>query len=525
MTEALLAFIEGLGLAFSPCILPILPLIFAASNTGGKARPLQIVFGFIISFTLFSLLSRQVLLITGLQWDEIQTFAFILLLFFGIFLLVPGLENQFARRTNSLAARAQQVSQRFLNKPGGAIIMGALIGIVWTPCAGPILAIALLQVIQSQTNAHAIFIILAFSFGAAIPMLLVGYGGRFIASALSRLTHHALLIRRCLGGLIIVVAVLGMLGFNLGEWVAVYSDREEPLLAKNHLINPIAAPYEAPEIAGIDEWINSAPLTLASLTGKVVLVDFWTYSCINCIRTLPHLERWYQQYKKDGLVVLGIHSPEFSFEQRLVNVQKAVKKFGLTYPIALDNQFATWRNYNNHYWPAHYLINKKGMVVYIHLGEGDYNVMENNIRYLLHLDVGDEYSSTVVPISSEQTAETYLGTARAERKSEATPVPLHHWYLSGRWQSYPQYIENEESGAQLTLHYKAKKVFLVVENSGVQPGAIEVIRDNKHKSQISINESKLYLLVDNDNTELKDEVIEVKALSPHLRFYAFTFEG
>lgn len=523
MTETLLAFIEGLGLAFSPCILPILPLIFAASNTGGKARPLQIVLGFIISFTLFSLLSRQVLFLTGLQLDQIQTFAFILLLFFGILLLTPGLETQFAQRTNSFAARAQEVSQRFINRPGGAIMMGALIGIVWTPCAGPILAIALLQVIQSQTNAHAILIILAFSLGAAIPMLLVGYGGRFISGALSRLTQHALVIRRCLGGLIIVVAVLGLLGFNLGEWVAIYSDRDEPLLAKNHLINPIAAPYKAPEILGIDEWINSAPLMLESLKGKVVLVDFWTYSCINCIRTLPHLERWYQQYKKEGLVVLGIHSPEFSFEQRVLNVEKAVRKFRLTYPIALDNQFVTWRNYNNHYWPAHYLINKKGMVVYIHLGEGDYNVMENNIRYLLHLNVGEEDSSTPVPISSEQTPETYLGTARAERKSEATPLPLHHWRLLGRWQAHPQYIESEESGAQLMLHYKAKKVFLVVENNGVQPGAIEVIRDNKHKSQIAINESKLYLLV--DNPELKDEVIEVKALSPHLRFYAFTFEG
>lgn len=520
LIQIALAFIEGIGLAFSPCILPILPLIFAASSVGGRLRPLQIVIGFILSFTLFSLISRQLILATGLHFDKIQTIGFILMLMIGFVMLLPILEDKFAKLTNSLANQAQKLTKnRFFEQSGGALMMGALIGIIWTPCAGPILAVALVQVIQSQTNWQAVLIIIAFSSGAGIPILLVGYLG----NQLSKFAGNAIIFRQIMSLIIIVFALFGIFGFNLGEWVAQKTGNEEPVFIQNRLVNALRAPYQAPEITGIQEWINTTPLTLSSLKGKVVLLDFWTYSCINCIRTLPYLKDWYHKYKKEGLVVIGIHSPEFAFEQQLENVDNAVKKFGLTYPIALDNQLKTWINFNNHYWPAHYLINQQGQIVYIHLGEGEYGVTENNIRYLLNLDKKPTDFYSPLPIGYNQTPETYLGSERAQGESQSKELALHHWQLQGKWNRYPQYIENTEVGAQLILHYQAKKVFLVVENHQNQPGKIEVVGDTGQKSEFVIKDAKLYQLIDNANS--KEGTIIIRALTPNLRFYTFTFES
>lgn len=216
------ALTEGLGLALSPCILLVLQLILAASATGGKTRPLQIILGFILSFSIFSLVSRQILASTGIQQDQIQFGAYLLLLLFGLVMLIPQLENRFAALTSGLADRANRLSYgRLTTGPWGGLALGALIGVVWTPCAGPILAVALLQVIQSQTDAEAILTITAFSTGAALPMLVIGYFGNAATGYVRALSRHAVLIRRSMGILIVVFALMGLVGFNIGEWMEV----------------------------------------------------------------------------------------------------------------------------------------------------------------------------------------------------------------------------------------------------------------------------------------------------------------
>lgn len=517
-----LALLEGMGLAFSPCILPILPLILATTAVGNRWRPFEIVAGFILSFTLLSLVSRQLLALTGIQLDQIQFTAFLLLLAFGLIMLIPQLEEKFAGLTNNLAGKAQKATQNeSTKKMGGGLLVGALIGVVWTPCAGPILAVALLQVIQSHTNLDAVLTILAFSIGAGIPMLLIAYFGQTLTHHTQKLLRHSWAIRRGMGVVVTLFALMGLYGFNLGEWVVSRAEATVTTSPVRQLQNGVAMPYPAPEIAGIENWVNSPPLTLSAQKGKVVLIDFWTYSCINCIRTLPHLKAWYSKYHKDGLEIIGVHSPEFSFEENLQNVQAAVKKFGLTYPIALDNRFTTWNNFSNRYWPAHYLINKEGQVVYVHFGEGQYDITENNIRFLLGKDK-QEASSEVNDNASSwgQTPETYLGLARSQRQAlHWDELDLHHWAIQGKWQRSAQYLESKATDAELKLHYHAQKVFLVMESADGQAKAVTIIQDRQKKS-ILVKDSELYQLVNNPNSEDKTLVIHPAAGT---RIYAFTF--
>lgn len=234
-------------------------------------------------------------------------------------------------------------------------------------------------------------------------------------------------------------------------------------------------PYPAPELAGITHWINSPPLTLEKLRGKVVLVDFWAYSCVNCVRTLPYLSQWYATYHKDGLEIIGVHAPEFDFEKDQANVERAVRKWHIPYPVAMDNQLATWNHFANQYWPAHYLIDKDGKVVYTHAGEGEYDVTENRIRALLGMKATRGKDSPP-SFSEEQTPETYLGSTRQLHFDGALPtasnrltryaypaeLPLHHWALQGDWVIGPEAVEAGPGGAKLKLHFTSHKVYLVL---------------------------------------------------------------
>lgn len=535
-----LAFIEGLGLAFSPCILPILPLILAGGATGSKRKPFGIILGFIVFFTVFSLISRQILSSFGIAQDTLQTISFGLLVLFGLVMMIPFLEDGFSKLTQGLANKAQNLGNtRAASGDGfmGGVVLGGLIGLVWTPCAGPIMAAALLQVIQSKTNLDAVTVILAFSLGAAVPMLIIALASKTVIAKIRGLNNHTTIIRRVMGALLVVFAGLGFLGYNLGV-IAVTSQGQSITTTKSMtsgpygLLNGLENPYPASQFGGIVEWMNSEPLTIEQLKGKVVLVDFWTYSCINCIRTLPHVKDWYAKYKDDGLVVVGIHTPEFAFEGKADNVAAALKKFGITYPVAMDNSFTTWNNFNNKYWPGHHLINKDGEVVYLHYGEGHYDITEQNIRTLLGLKGKAETKPPIRVSTKDQTRETYLGTSRAKNEwsGDVAALPLHNWQLGGSWKRQGQYIESAAAGDSITLHFKAKKVFLVLAsndntaiNAEISLGTATGLGKDVHNGTITVTDSRLYELANLPKSA--ENTVTITAKTEGLQAYAFTFES
>ncbi|MDX2072863.1 MAG: thioredoxin family protein [Alphaproteobacteria bacterium] len=297
------------------------------------------------------------------------------------------------------------------------------------------------------------------------------------------------------------------------------------------LKQPLANPYPAPEFAGIESWLNSTPLSMASLKGKVVLVDIWTYSCINCIRTLPSITQWDAAYRDKGLVIVGVHAPEFAFEKSEANVKAALAKYSIRYPVALDNEMQTWNAFKNRYWPAHYLIDKQGRVVYKHFGEGNYDITEHNIRFLLGLDGKAAAGQGAAATSAGQTPETYLGTARAKNFVDSATLEKDQWTLSGMWERLPDRIVAQEAGATLRMHFSAGKVFLVLGAADGKPVKAMLTLDGKPITSdagrdaphgvLTVDQHALYEIV--NLNQPGERLLEIKSEAPGLEAYAFTF--
>jgi cytochrome c biogenesis protein CcdA/thiol-disulfide isomerase/thioredoxin len=533
--ETGLAFVEGLALIASPCILPVLPLVLSASAEGGRQRPFGIITGFVLSFSLFAFAARKIVGIFGIDLDVLKDISLLLLFLFGLVLVFPRLSDKFSQWTQGLAAFGARVSQGGKDGLGSGIMIGALIGLVWTPCAGPILATVLVQVIRQQTDLAGYLIILSFAVGAGVPMLIIALAGREIMTSLGFFSRHAEALRRGFGVVIIASVVFIFSGVDVQSLLA-RRGTSEPRGEITQLENGLTSPYPAPDFVGIDAWLNSPPLTMQGLKGKVVLVDFWTYSCINCVRTLPYLTGWDKKYRDQGLVIVGVHAPEFEFEKKPDNVSAAIEHHAIRYPVALDNTLSTWSSFNNRYWPAHYLIDRAGKVVYIHFGEGEYDVTENNIRYLLGLKGKVETVEQEQAGAGVQTPETYLGYARAGagfqgrnqlvrdqdsayRFSES--LPDGHWALSGKWNIQSEKIVSGEKDSALRLNFTAKKVFLVLGSATGEPVQITISLNGAAVRTLTIDRHTLYELI--DQKAAAGGLLEIKADGAGLEAYAFTF--
>jgi cytochrome c biogenesis protein CcdA/thiol-disulfide isomerase/thioredoxin len=539
--EVGLAFVEGLALIASPCILPVLPLVLSASVTGGRARPYGITLGFVLSFSAFVLAARQIVAALHIDADALRNVSLALLFALGVVMFSERLSGKFAAWTQGLA----NFGNRFGGGKegfGGGIAIGALIGLVWTPCAGPILAAVLVQVIRQQTDLQSVFVTLSFALGAALPMLVITLAGKKIMNRFRFIARHAEAARKIFA--LLILLSVGFLAFGSGAANIASTDASSPAAS----VGPedwLKTPYPAPEFVDIQDWLNSPPLFLNRLKGKVVLIDFWTYSCINCVRTLPYLIAWDAKYRDEGLVIIGVHAPEFQFERSIDNIKAAVAKYGIRYPVAIDNNLATWQNFNNSYWPAHYLIDKEGRVVYTHFGEGRYDVTEKNIRYLLGLRGPAEANPITPPTLADETPETYLGYARADRfatLSEAQKdntasykpvnfIPAHHWSLGGRWKIESEKIIARDRGALLRLNFKAKKVFLVMGTSGEKPQEVTLklnggaLTDQAGKDApegvVTVTGHALYELINQPTPQ--NSLLEITAEDPGVEMYAFTF--
>ena len=527
-----LSFVEGLALIASPCILPVLPLVLSASVEGGKKRPFGIIAGFVLSFTLFAMLSRKLVMAFDIDLDLIKYGSLILLAAFGLVLLSEHLSGKFAALTQRFANAGTTLTQNAKEGFGSGVIIGLLIGLVWTPCAGPILATVLVQVIRQESDLAGFLIIGSFALGAGVPMLLIALSGRKLINKLSFFTTHAGAVRKGFGVLILLSVAFIASGIDVQS---LFSKQDNTIITTTGLHDALPAPYPAPEFAGIEAWLNSKPLTMQSLKGKVVLIDFWTYSCINCVRTLPYVTQWDQKYRDKGLVIIGVHAPEFEFEKSRANVEAALLRHNIQYPVALDNKLDTWTHFKNRYWPAHYLINQQGQVVYTHFGEGKYNVTEHNIRTLLGLKGEMQTAPTPTAPTAKLTPETYLGFARSknfggeENVKTATSSNFHfppslsedHWALSGTWSIEPQRIVSTEANAGLQLHFNARKVFLVLGSKNNTPIHVTIKLNGQSATPLTITHHTLYELIDQQTH--KPGQLEITADSPGLEAYAFTF--
>ena len=546
------ALVAGAGTAVSPCVLPVLPALLSASAAGGRRRPLGVVLGLTITFWVTIVGAAKVVGGVGLGDNGTRAIAVGVLGAFGLALAVPPL----AHALEAPLARLSRLGPRTRGDGfASGLLVGGALGFAYAPCAGPLLAAV---VTVGAASGRAVVVGLAYAAGSGLALLALGLGGRRLVGRLSR-GGRAGALRQAMGAVMLATAVA--LAANLDVQLESALARHAPTasltagLERSHAVTSrldalrppsrFAAPAagrgaglpdlgEAPDFTGTQRWFNSAPLTLAGLRGRVVLVDFWTYTCINCLRTLPYLEAWDRRYRGAGLTIVGVHSPEFTFEKDAGNVAGAIAREGIRYPVVQDNDLATWRAWGNEYWPAEYLIDARGHVRESHFGEGSYGQTERDIRALLaeagHARVGA--MARVGPVlrpSAVATPETYLGTMRAQgfppggRPSDGTRaypaappnLPVNDFWLSGTWRVTPE-AAMARHGARIDAEVVARHVYLVLSGRGT----VRVSLDGRPRAPVRVDGQRLYELV--RPPDLQPHRLTLR-LDPGLAGFAFTF--
>jgi thiol-disulfide isomerase/thioredoxin len=518
--------------------------------------------------------------------------ALALMALFGIALLLPGLSDRLTRPLVALGARMSQSADAG-HGTGRASVLSSLVlgiatGLLWAPCAGPVLGLILTGAALKGASVATSLLLVAYAAGAATSLALALVVGGRVFVAMKRSLHVGEWMRRGFGAAVLVavlaIALGGDTNFLTSVSLASTAPLEQRLLDKLNVAGKAppqasdvlangpammsAAPRPqseklpvedvAPSFAGATEWLNSPPLTADGLKGKVVLVDFWTYSCINCLRTIPYLRAWAEKYKDQGLVVIGVHTPEFAFEQKVANVKRAIADLHIGYPVAIDNDYAIWRAFENEYWPAHYFIDAQGRVRYHHFGEGDYDHSERVIQLLLAEAGKSNVSTGLVAVSASgaeaaaddkdvKSPETYIGYRRSENfaspggigrdvaRAYAAGMPhLNEWSLSGDWTIGGEHADLNAKDGAIVYRFHARDLYLVLgPGPGGQPVRFRVTIDgaapgDNHGADVdaagngTVTEQRLYQLVRQSGT-IADRTFEIQFLDPGVQAFAFTF--
>lgn len=576
------AFLSGLVTILAPCIWPLLPIVLSTSvaGSGGHKRPLGITLGIMLSFTIFTLSISYLIKFLHLDPNVLRIFAVVIIALLGVAMIIPGfntlLELGISKLTGFFNRGTVANDGGFIN----GFIAGLSLGIVWSPCAGPILASIAALAATGQVSFQVILVTLSYVIGIGIPLFIFAYAGQRFISGSRKLSPYLGRIQQVFGVIMILTAILIYTnkaqdfqlylvdrfpalnsvfnGFESGDTV---TKKLQDLTGKSQqtqssgLFN--VTPQQAPEFKGISQWLNNpngsgkagSSLTMAELKGKVVLIDFWTYTCINCIRTLPFVTSWYDKYHDLGFEVIGVHTPEFAFEKDTDNVLGAISRYKIHYPIAQDNDFATWNAYSNQYWPAEYLIDAKGMVRRVHFGEGEYDKMEEAIQLLLK-ESGAKVSPQLVSMPDQTPAgqlspETYLGSKRMLYLSGSgkvgngkqdfpaiNKIEPNHFAFAGEWDVEDEYSSSGREAA-ISYNFYAGSVYLVMSPSGKQDASVKILLDGKEidaidagkdvkEGIVTVDSDRLYELVDlGGKTEQHSLTLQFKTLGT--KVFAFTF--
>lgn len=568
-------FIAGFVTIMAPCIWPLLPIILSASSVSGKQRPLGFTLGIMTSFTLFTLSISYLERIFHIDPNLFRIIAVITIGFLGLSMMIPSLGMRLENLINNILAPFRN---RIKSKGTGftaGYVMGFATGLVWAPCSGPILATVATLAATQQVNIKVVLITVVFVSGLGIPMFLFSLAGSWCFDLMRRFTKYTARIQQVFGLVMIAAALLIYTNYDkviqlkilnlfpsYGNFLTKFeinsrvSKQLAALKGKNEAEKVVKVGTkglpdlgEAPDFVGIAKWLNTPEsLTMRQLRGKVLLIDFWTYTCINCVRELPHVTAWYDKYKNNNFVVIGVHTPEFAFEKATSNVENAIKQFKIHYPVAQDNDYKTWRAFDNQYWPAVYLIDTNGHIRKKHFGEGEYDEMEQAIRQLLE-ESGNSVKVAKSSLGDQApqysiTPETYLGLARMERfasNEQATggrqkfthtvDITQDHFAYEGTWEVFEEAAKSEKNSA-LEINFRADKVFLVI-TPHAQGDQIKLLLDGKlvDDSVAGVDVSNGLLILDTERLynliDLKGKgvshVLRLEFLNDGISVYAFTF--